>query len=179
MAIRKIAVKGDDILRKTSKPVKKINDRVRQLCEDMSETMIDADGVGLAAPQVSVLKRIFVARPDLEDQEKVYVMINPEIVSREGEQDSTEGCLSVPGYMGFLKRPETVKIKATDVDGNENEYEFSGFSAVVICHEYDHLDGVLYTDNAEKLLTNEEFEKLMQEEADAEEAAEAKKGEKN
>ena len=111
MAIRKIAVKGDDILRKTSKPVKKINDRVRQLCEDMSETMIDADGVGLAAPQVSVLKRIFVARPDLEDQEKVYVMINPEIISHEGEQDSTEGCLSVPGYMGFLKRPETVKIK--------------------------------------------------------------------
>lgn len=176
MAIRKIAVTGDEILRKTSKPVKKINDRVKQLCGDMAETMIAADGVGLAAPQVSVLKRIFVARPELEDQDKVYVMINPEMVSKEGEQDSTEGCLSVPGYMGFVKRPETIKIRATDINGEEKEYEFSDFAAVVMCHEYEHLDGILYTDKTEKLLTNEEFEELLEKEAAEKEAAAQKKG---
>ena len=115
MATRTIAEKGDPILRKHCKPVKNFNDRLKVLAEDMIETMDQADGVGLAAPQVSVMKRMYVARPYLEDQEKVFVMVNPDIYERTGEQISTEGCLSVPGYTGHLKRPESIKMRAQDL----------------------------------------------------------------
>ena len=168
MATRTIAEKGDSILRKHCKPVKNFNDRLKVLAEDMIETMDQADGVGLAAPQVSVMKRMYVARPYLEDQEKVFVMVNPDIYERTGEQISTEGCLSVPGYTGHLKRPESIKMRAQDLEGQWHEYEFQGFSAVVNCHEYDHLDGILYTDNAEDLMTNEEYEELLREQAEKE-----------
>ena len=153
MALRNIVERGNAILAKNCKPVKEITPRIKELCEDMVETMKLADGVGLAAPQVGVIKRIFVAQPhidseDTELSEKIYYMINPEITFAEGVQDSSEGCLSVPGYMGLVERPQRIKIKAMDLDGIVKEYEFSDFAATVMCHEYDHLDGILYCDKA-------------------------------
>jgi len=167
MALRKIAVRGDEILAKKCKPVKEITPRIVQLCGDLVETMIDADGVGIAAPQVGVMKRVFVARPhiDSEDeaiQDKIYYMINPEITYREGTQESSEGCLSVPGYMGLVDRPMKIKISATDLDGVRKDYEFEGFEATVFCHEYDHLDGILYSDIAKDFMTVEEYKERLE-----------------
>ena len=162
MAIRNIVVRGDEILSKKCKPVKEITPHVLQVMEDMVETMMKAEGVGIAAPQVGIMKRFFIAMPfaDLEDEEiqdKLYYVINPEITLREGSQESTEGCLSVPGYMGVVERPEKIRIKFTDRDGAEHEEEFEGFAATVFCHEYDHLEGILYPDIARDMMTNEEY----------------------
>ncbi len=148
MALRNIVTEGDPILRKTCREVGEVTGRTIQLIEDMVETMRSAQGVGLAAPQVGVMRRIFVAEPE---PERLYVFINPEILTLEGEQESEEGCLSVPGYTGLVKRPERIKIKGLDRDGNEQEHEFEGFDAIVMCHEFDHLEGVLYKDKAEKM----------------------------
>lgn len=161
MALRKIVIRGDEILTKKCKPVTKVTDRIKVLCEDMLETMREADGVGLAAPQVGVMKRIFVCRPELDKFEQEYVMINPEIIEKEGEQESAEGCLSVPGYIGMLKRPERVKLRAMNLDGEIKEYEFSGFAATCIMHENDHLDGVVYPDIAEEIYTTEQYNEMM------------------
>ena len=161
MALRKIVIRGDEILTKKCKPVTKVTDRIKVLCEDMLETMREADGVGLAAPQVGVMKRIFVCRPELDKFEQEYVMINPEIIEKEGEQESAEGCLSVPGYIGMLKRPERVKLRAMNLDGEIKEYEFSGFAATCIMHENDHLDGVVYPDIAEEVYTTEQYNEMM------------------
>ena len=161
MAIRNVYKKGEEILGKKCKPVREVTDRVRELCRDMIDTMLEQDGVGLAAPQVGVMKRIFVAMPDHENEEDIYVMINPEILEKSGEQECVEGCLSVPGYLGYVTRPMAVRVRATDMNGETHEYEFSGFGANVICHEYDHLEGILYTDIAKKVLTTEEFEELQ------------------
>lgn len=163
MALRKIVIRGDEILTKRCKPVTKITDRIKFLCEDMLETMREADGVGLAAPQVGVMKRIFVCRPELNKFEQEYVMINPEIIETEGEQESVEGCLSVPGYIGMLKRPECVKLRAMNLDGETKEYEFSGFAATCIMHENDHLNGVVYPDIAEAVYTTEQYNEMMAE----------------
>ncbi len=177
MALRTITVKGDEILAKKCKPVKAITPRIVQACEDMVETMLASDGVGIAAPQIGIMKRFFIAMPhvDAEDEElrdKIYVMINPEITYKEGTQESSEGCLSVPGYMGLVDRPEKIRIKGTDLEGEEHEYEFEGFAATVFCHEYDHLDGILYTDIAKETMTAEEYaerlEALKEEHADEE-----------
>lgn len=161
MALRKIVLKGDEILTKSCKPIKEITPRIIEMMNDMIETMSDADGVGLAAPQVGVMKRAFVARPyiDAENEEDdvIYFMINPEITSREGSQDSGEGCLSVPGYMGLVKRPQKITIKAQDLNGEWREYTFEDFAATVMCHEYDHLDGILYCDIATDYMTTEEY----------------------
>lgn len=157
MAIRNITIRGEEILGKRCKPVKEITPRIKELCLDMIETMHEADGVGLAAPQVGVLKRIFVAMPDPDKEDEVFVMINPEITCTEGVQESSEGCLSVPGYMGLVDRPLKVKVKALDIDGNEFEMELSDFAATVICHEYDHLDGILYSDKAKEFMTTDEY----------------------
>lgn len=162
MAIRRIAVRGDEILRKKCKPVKEVTERTKVLAEDMIETMKNAEGIGLAASQVGVMKRIFVARPHIDDEEKIYVMINPEIYAEEGVQDSAEGCLSVPGVTGFVERPRKIKIRATDLDGKEHEYEFEDFEATVICHEYDHLNGIIYTDKASRVFSNEEFQDMIE-----------------
>lgn len=116
----------------------------------MIDTMREAGGVGLAAPQVGIMRRIFVAEPDFESG-KVYCFVNPEIVSLEGTQESEEGCLSVPGYSGKVERPEKITIKGLDRDGNPQEYNFEGFEAIVMCHEFDHLEGILYTDKAEEV----------------------------
>ena len=167
MALRNITVRGDAILAKKCKTIKSITPRLLTLAEDMVETMKAADGVGIAAPQVGVMKRFFIAMPhvDAEDEEtrdKIYYMINPEITYREGTQESSEGCLSVPGYMGLVDRPEKIRIKATDLEGNEHEYEFEGFEATVFCHEYDHLEGILYPDVAKEMMTVEEYSERLE-----------------
>lgn len=146
MAIRKIRLDGDDVLRKVCKPVEKMTPRLRTLIEDMFDTMYEANGVGLAAPQVGILKRIVVI--DVCDGD-AYVLINPEIVFAEGEQEGDEGCLSLPGLVGKVKRPNHVICKAYDIDMNEITVEGEELLARAICHELDHLDGILYKDKAE------------------------------
>lgn len=148
MALRKILTQNDPALRKKSREVKNINDHIVTALHDMLETMRDADGVGLAAPQVGMLRRMFVAEPE---PGKVYYMINPEILESSGSEEGEEGCLSVPGYVGVVDRPSFIRMKAQDIDGKEKEYTFEGFYARVMCHEYDHLDGILYTDKASEV----------------------------
>jgi peptide deformylase len=150
MALRKIVVEGDPILRKHCKEVKEVNDHIREIMHDMLETLHDADGVGLAAPQVGIIRRMFVAEPE---PDHVYYMINPEIISQEGENEDIEGCLSIPNLFGTVKRPDKIVMRATDLDGERKEYTFTGFYARVMCHENDHLDGILYTDKAEEIHT--------------------------
>lgn len=168
MALRNITVKGDEILAKKCKPVKEITARIKEACADMVDTMKEADGVGIAAPQIGIMKRFFIAMPhveaeDEETRDKIYYMINPEITYKEGTQESSEGCLSVPGYMGLVDRPYKIRIKAQDLDGEEHEYEFEGFEATVFCHEYDHLDGTLYSDIAKAMMSNEEYAQRVEE----------------
>lgn len=151
MAIRKIREFGDSVLRKQCKEVKEVTGRVRTLVEDMIDTMYEANGVGLAAPQVGVMKRIFVI--DVGDGPIVF--INPKILETDGEQFGTEGCLSLPGKMAYVRRPNHVKACAYDIDMNYFEIEGEELLARAICHELDHLDGVLYIDRMEgELLDN-------------------------
>ena len=145
MAIRKIRVDGDEVLRKTCKPIEKMTPRLQTLIDDMFDTMYEANGVGLAAPQVGILKRRVVI--DVCDGD-AYCLINPEIVSSDGEQEGDEGCLSLPGLVGTVIRPNHVICKALDRDMNEITVEGEGLLARAICHELDHLDGVLYKDLA-------------------------------
>ena len=160
MALRNIVTEEDPILRKTCRPVGEVTPRIQMILDDMVETMRDANGVGLAAPQVGIMRRMFVAEPE---PEKVYMFVDPEIISAEGEQEGTEGCLSVPGYVGTVKRPEKIVIKGKDRYGKEKEYTFEGFDAVVMCHEFDHLEGILYTDKATEMFTAEELEQNAEE----------------
>ena len=155
MAIRNIVTEGDEILRKKCRVITEVTDRIRMTMEDMLETMHSENGVGIAAPQVGVMRRMFIAEPE---PGRVYYMINPEILEMEGTQYGAEGCLSVPGLVGDVERPERIKIKALDLDGNEQIYDFEGFDAGVMCHENDHLDGILYTDKAVNLRVPEEPE---------------------
>ena len=146
MAIRKIRIDGDDVLRKVCKPVEKMTGRIETLIEDMYETMYEANGVGLAAPQVGILKRIVVI--DVCDGE-AYTLINPVIVEADGEQVGDEGCLSLPGLVGTVKRPNHVVCKALNENMEEITVEGEGLLARAICHELDHLEGVLYKDKVE------------------------------
>ncbi|MDO4475672.1 MAG: peptide deformylase [Lachnospiraceae bacterium] len=141
MGLRQIRTWGDDILEKNCREVKEMTPRLRTLVEDMIETMNDAQGVGLAAPQVGVLRRIVV----IDVGEGPIVMINPRIIETEGEQTGSEGCLSVPGKFGTVTRPARVKAVALDMDMQEFEIEGTELLARAICHELDHLDGVVYT----------------------------------
>lgn len=147
MAIRNIRKKGDEVLRKKSKPVDKVNDRTLTLIEDMIDTMYEADGVGLAAPQVGILKRIFVV--DVYDGEGPRVFINPEILETKGNQLGEEGCLSAPGEFGDVDRPNYVKVKALNENGEEFILEAEEFLARAVCHEYDHLEGVIFLDKVQ------------------------------
>mgnify|MGYP000945411628 CR=1 FL=1 len=161
MAIREIRVIGDNILNKKCKTVKAVNERTQLLIDDMIETMREANGVGLAAPQVGVLKRITVIETEPKN---VHVLINPEIILKEGEQEGYEGCLSVPGKSGIVKRPNHVVVKAYDRDMKEYVLEGEGLLARAICHECEHLDGELYVDLVEgELIDNEELEKMYEE----------------
>lgn len=145
MALRKIVVEGDEVLRKRSREVSQVDDRIRMILDDMLETMRDYDGVGIAAPQVGILKRIFIVEAEEGD---VLEAVNPEILSMDGLVAGEEGCLSVPGYYGTVERPEKVRLRAQDRKGEFYEIEAEGLKAVAICHEYDHLEGVLFTDKA-------------------------------
>ncbi len=145
MAIRNIRTVGDDVLRKECKEVKVMNERTRDLIDDMLETMYEADGVGLAAPQVGVLKRIVVI--DIGDGS--IILINPKVVETSGSQTGTEGCLSLPGKAGTVTRPNYAKVVALDEDMNEIEIEGTELLARALCHECDHLDGKLYIDLVE------------------------------
>ncbi len=142
MALRTIRIDGDPVLRKISREVTVMNDRIRELIVDMKETMYEAEGVGLAAPQVGVLRRVIV----VDIGEGSYAMINPEITERDGEQIGPEGCLSVPGFQGTVNRPEKLVLRYLDEDWAECEIEAEGFFARAICHEIDHLNGVLFKD---------------------------------
>ena len=148
MAIRNIRTDEDPILRKISKEVKDINDRTKTLIDDMFETMDHSDGVGLAAPQVGILRRIIT----LDDQEGFRgAFINPKIVEKDGEQVGPEGCLSVPGKQGTVNRANYIVVNYMDVDGEEKTLEAEGFTARIFQHEIDHLDGILYTDLATEI----------------------------
>lgn len=152
MALRKVVVRGDEILSKRCREVSEITDRIRETLDDMVDTMREELGVGLAAPQVGVMRRMFVAEPE---PGRVYYMINPEIYFEEGSEEEYEGCLSVPGLIGIVERPQKIKIRALDRYGVEQDYEFEGFDARVMCHENDHLNGVLYTDKAHDIRSAE------------------------
>ncbi|NLN64907.1 MAG: peptide deformylase [Clostridiaceae bacterium] len=142
MAIREIRKKGDEILRKICKPVSAVNEKVRELLDDMLDTMYEADGVGLAAPQVGIMRRIVV----IDVGEGPVELINPEKIEESGEQLYVEGCLSIPGIYGEVKRPERVVVKALDREGKEIRIEGTGMLAIAMCHEIDHLDGILFED---------------------------------
>lgn len=145
MAIRMIREENEPILRKISKPVKEITPKITELIDDMLDTMYEANGVGLAAPQVGMLKRIVV----IDIGEGPVILINPEIVETRGEQTGNEGCLSVPGKMGVVTRPNYAKVNAVDITGQNITVEGEELMARALCHEIDHLDGVLYTDKVE------------------------------
>ena len=147
MALRKILTEGDETLKKKSRPVTDINDRIRSVLDDMIDTMHEANGVGLAAPQVGILRRMFVVQIDLDGP--VFELINPEVIEKEGDQYGEEGCLSVPGFVGMVHRAERVKIKGLNRNSNSVEYEADGLLARAFLHEYDHLDGILYTELAD------------------------------
>ena len=146
MAIRNIRVKGDEVLRKKCKPVESIGKREMIILQDMADTMYEADGVGLAAPQVSILKWVVV----IDVGEGLLELVNPEIIATSGEQIDAEGCLSVPGEDGEVKRPYVVRVRAQDRHGNTFEIEGEELLARAFCHEIDHLDGILFVDKVEK-----------------------------
>lgn len=154
MAIRKIVELGDEKLRKISKPVDKFDLRLRILLKDMTATMRKANGVGLAAPQVGILKRVIVV--DIGDG--LYELVNPEIVEQEGEQTGLEGCLSIPGRRGLVTRPNKITVKAKDFRGEPIEIEAEGFLARAFCHEIDHLNGRVYVDIMEREIFDDDPE---------------------
>ena len=167
MALRNILTFKESRLRKTSRPVKDFDKRLNILIDDMRETLLFSDGVGLAAPQVGVLRRVCLVmdtnREGLEPKDQIIELINPEIVSSEGGQTGLEGCLSNEGVYGIVTRPMDVTVKAFDRNGNEFTVSGTGLTARAFCHEIDHLDGILFTDLAEKVLTPEELQKYLEE----------------
>ena len=153
MAIRNVVKEGDDVLRKQARPVIEFNKHLHTLLDDMAETMYATNGVGLAANQVGVLRRVVV----IDIGEGLIELINPEIVEKSGHQEEVEGCLSSPGEYGITKRPMRVKVEAFDRFGNEVTYEGEDLLARAFCHEIDHLDGILFKDNVVRMLTPEEI----------------------
>ena len=147
MALRNIVVEGDEILRKRAREVDVIDERIKGILDDMIETMRAQDGVGIAAPQVGILKRMFIVEVD----DALIELINPEILEVSGVQLEDEGCLSVPGMIGTVERPEVIKVKGLNREGEEVTYEGTGLLAIALSHEYDHLNGTLYIDKATNL----------------------------
>ena len=154
MGIRKILTDKDPALHKVCKPVESFDRKLHKLLDDMAETMDDAGGVGLAAPQVGILRRVVV----VDTGDGVLELVNPELVETSGEQEGAEGCLSVPGKYGLVKRPYIAKVRAQDRDGNWFEAEGEELIARCFCHELDHLDGIVYTQVMERFLTEEELQ---------------------
>ena len=154
MGLRKILDDKEPALHKVCKPVVKFDNKLHKLLDDMAETLEEANGVGLAAPQVGILRRVVL----VDTGEQVLELINPEILETDGEQEGAEGCLSVPGRYGWVKRPYYAKVRAQDRDGNWFEVEGEELIARCFCHELDHLDGILYTQVMDRFLTQEELE---------------------
>lgn len=160
MALRNIMTKEQPVLYKKCRPVTDFNPRLHQLLDDMRETLLSANGVGLAATQVGVLRRaVLVIETNVPEDGEEYIieLINPEILESSGEQYGPEGCLSVPGDYGLVKRPMDVKLRAQDRFGNWFEVEGTGLTARCFCHELDHLDGVVFTSRCDRMLTEEEL----------------------
>ncbi len=168
MGIRKIIKKGDISLKKTSRPVTEFNARLHILLNDMRDTLAEADGVGLAAPQVGVLRRAVLVA-DLSGEEPEYIeLVNPELLEQEGEQIGTEGCLSLPNIWGIVTRPERVKVRAFDRNGEPFELEAEGLLARACCHEIDHLNGILFDALADRFLSEEEIAEMAAKEEETE-----------
>ena len=164
MAIRNILKDGDPSLLKKSRTVTDFNKRLHILLDDMRETLLEANGLGLAAPQVGILRRaVLIVDTSIEaesPEDQIVELINPEFVARSGEQSGSEGCLSLPGIYGIVKRPELIKIKAQDRYGNTIELLKKELTARAICHEIDHLNGKIFTSLVERYLTEEELEAM-------------------
>ena len=163
MALRKIVEQGEDCLYKVCRPVTDFNRRLHILLDDMKDTLEEAQGAGLAAPQVGILRRAVIVVPDPEKDDMVE-LVNPEILAQEGEEDGLEGCLSIPGMWGYVKRPTWVKVRAQDRDGGWFEVEGEGLAARCYCHELEHLDGHMYDEHTDRLYTAEEVDAMMSEE---------------
>lgn len=164
MALRKIVEVGEDCLTKVCRPVTDFNARLGQLLDDMEETLAEAGGAGLAAPQVGVLRRACLVLD--EDTEEYLELINPEIIAQSGEQTGLEGCLSVPGKWGIVTRPNVVRVRAQDREGNWFEAQGEGLTARCFCHEIEHLDGHIYTEHIDRFLTDEELKEYLEDEED-------------
>lgn len=158
MAVRKIVERGDPVLNKVCRPVTEFNQRLHILLDDMAETLKEAGGVGLAAPQVGILRRVCLVE---DDEDKIIELINPEIIFTEGEQTGLEGCLSIPGRYGVVSRPYRVRVRAQDRNGAVFEVEGEELTARCFCHEIEHLDGHLYTERCDHLLSPEEIDDYM------------------
>ena len=156
MGLRKILTDAEPALHKVCRPVEKFDWRLHKLLKDMKDTLIDSNGVGLAAPQVGILRRVVL----VDTGEEILELINPELIETSGEQTGVEGCLSVPGKYGIVTRPMFAKVRAQDRDGNWYEAEGEELIARCFCHELDHLDGIVYTEKMERFLTEEELEEL-------------------
>ena len=154
MGLRKILTDKDPALHKVCKPMVNFDNRLFRLLEDMRETLIDSGGVGLAAPQVGILRRVVL----VDTGDEILELINPTIIKTDGEQEGPEGCLSVPGKYGLVKRPYYAKVRAQDRHGNWFEAEGEELIARCFCHELDHLDGIVYTEVMDRFLTEEELE---------------------
>ena len=161
MAIREILTDQDPALHKKCHPVTRFDGKLADLLDDLKETLDDAGGAGLAAPQVGILRRAVVV---VDAQDNMLELVNPEIVAREGEERELEGCLSVPGLWGYVCRPEKVTVKAQDRKGNWFEVEGEGIVARCFCHELEHLDGRVFTEHVDKLYTTEEVDEILREE---------------
>lgn len=157
--IKKILQKEDPALHKVCHPVTNFDRKLSVLIEDLMDTLEDAQGLGLAAPQVGILRRVVIV---MDDDETFLELVNPEIVSQEGEQEGFEGCLSLSGLYGIVKRPMKVKVKAQDRHGNPVEYEREGITARCFCHEIEHLDGHMYYEKAGRLFTEAEVDEMLQ-----------------
>lgn len=154
MGLRKILTDKEPALHKVCRPVEKFDKRLHRLLDDMAETLQEANGVGLAAPQVGILRRVVI----VDTGEEILELVNPTLVETSGEQEGPEGCLSVPGRYGLVKRPNVAKVRAQDRNGEWFEAEGEELIARCFCHELDHLDGILYTEVMERFLTEEELE---------------------
>lgn len=159
MGLRKIMTVKEPCLHKVCRPVEKFDGKLHKLLDDMEETLAEANGVGLAAPQVGILRRVVV----VDTGEEMLELVNPELLETGGEQVGSEGCLSVPGKYGIVKRPNYAKVRAYDRDGNEFEVEGEELMARCFCHELDHLDGIVYTEIMERYLTEEEMKEQSEE----------------
>lgn len=166
MALRKILTDGDTALHKMCRPVTSFDARLHTLLDDLKETLADANGAGLAAPQVGILRQVVIV---VDAEDNMLELVNPEIVSQEGEQEGFEGCLSLSGMYGIVKRPMKVKVQAQDRHGNPVEYEREGITARCFCHEIEHLDGHLFVEHTDHLMTEEELEEYMNQQEEDEE----------